>query len=421
MLDSEADFKSRCRKLGLTEDHLQNLDNLSFASFGHLAFATSYTPGQQDDTALRALAVQIVGADPPPPASMAIVRRLVFESYTMAAADLKSRVERRTDEAPRKLVQAERAARYENQRLRLAGVDLTGEMEASNSLIDLVYHLGEEDQLRYVRWEECTKRDQELMGLKSDPVWKPDSNGIIKEVKVQEILRAETDTDLKLRYALARRSIAFDQARLLNYFDFEQWPKIMMEAYTTEPPPGYLKVGIEQLHRADMQLFKVMMKETRSGIKPIAGRQPLAAALKKAIDMPEVRLCLQPLQGTSHKRKHESPQQNHKKQKAVDVAKLQRQLENVQGQLKNLKSSGHPSSSNSKGQKGKGKGGKNLGIRMPPQLIGLCPTTPSGDPCCYDFNLNKCQRAKNGERCPRGWHVCVRHGCGKPHSQLDHE
>ena len=37
----------------------------------------------------------------------------------------------------------------------------------------------EEDQLRYARWEECTKWGQELMGVKSDPVWKPDSAGVV--------------------------------------------------------------------------------------------------------------------------------------------------------------------------------------------------------------------------------------------------
>ena len=64
--------------------------------------------------------------------------------------------------------------------------------------------MGGENKLWYIRWEECTKRDQELMGTKTDPVWKADSNGVTKETKVQEALKAEYDSDLKLRHALQR-------------------------------------------------------------------------------------------------------------------------------------------------------------------------------------------------------------------------
>ena len=109
------------------------------------------------------------------------------------------RLERKDDSIPRKLANAERGARYEDQKRRLSGIDLSGDLEPSNAFIDLVYHMAEEDQLRYVRWEECTKRDQELMAIKSDPVWKPDSNGLIRETKVNEALKSETDADLKLR------------------------------------------------------------------------------------------------------------------------------------------------------------------------------------------------------------------------------
>ena len=187
---------------------------------------------------------------------------------------MQMRVERKDDSAPRKLANAERSARYDDQRKCLSGIDMTGELEPSNALIDLVYNMAEEDQLKYVRWEECTKRDQELMGIKVDPVWKPDSSGLIRETKVSEALKADTNTDLKLRLALQRRSLSFDQARLVDYNVFEKWTHTMMDAFCSPPPEGHLRVTVEQLHRADLQLFKVMMRETRSGIKPISGTKP---------------------------------------------------------------------------------------------------------------------------------------------------
>ena len=421
MLDSQADFIDRARKLGADEGEVTNLKTLGYDTFGKLAFSTNYTPGQQDETALKTLAAEIVGIDPCPSNRLPIIRRLFFESFSFAAADMQLRVERKDDSVPRKLANAERASRYEDQKRRLSGIDLSGEMEPSNSLIDIVYHMTEEDQLRYVRWEECTKRDQELMGIKTDPVWKPDSNGLIRETKVAESLKADTDTDLKLRLALQRRSLSFDQARLVDYTVFEKWTQVMMDAFTAVPPEGHLKISVEQLHRADMQLFKIMMRETRTGIRTIAGRKPVEEALKKAMDAAEVRLLLQPFQG--NKRKADGLVEDDKKGKAGhDVLKLQKTIENLQGQVRNLKSAGsqHQGGQGHKGKKGRGKGKSNM-IRMPPQLIGLSPTTEQGDPCCFGYNLKGCSKAKPGERCPKGWHVCMRWGCYKAHPQTEHQ
>ena len=295
MLDSEADFKARAKEIGLIQPEIDSLDRLNYNTFGKLAFASNFVPGSNDDTALKFLASEVLGADPPPAARLPLIRRLVFEAYTFAAADLRIRVDRKEDDGPRRMAVAERTARYEEQKRRLSGIELMGELEPSYALIDLVYQMSEDGQLRYVRWEQATKRDQELMGVKVDPVWKPDSNVIVKEVKVQEVLKADFDTDLKLRFVLQRRSLAFDQARLVGFDKFERWTQVLMEAYTSTPPDGYQKVSLEQVHRADIELFKVMMRETRSGIKVVGDVQHMDAALAKAISATEVRLHLQPL------------------------------------------------------------------------------------------------------------------------------
>ena len=150
----------------------------------------------------------------------------------MAAADLRARLEKRDDDQPRKLAQAERSARYAAQVQRLTGLDLVGELEPSHALLDLIFQMLEDDQLKYVPWGSCTKRDQELMGIKQDPLWKPDSQGVIREVRVQAELCADTSSDLRLKYALQRRSLAFDQARLVDYEKFEKWSSILLESYS---------------------------------------------------------------------------------------------------------------------------------------------------------------------------------------------
>ena len=126
------------------------------------------------------------------------------------------------------------------------------------------------------------------MGFKTDPIWRPDSNGVVKEVRLAEDMKADFTTDLKLRLAF--------QSRLVDYEDFKKWTQILIEAYTSSPPSGYSRISLEQVHRADLELFKHMMRSARGGVKVLSGIQPMKTALQQAIVAPEVRLCLQPLQ-----------------------------------------------------------------------------------------------------------------------------
>eukprot|EP00972_Heterocapsa_arctica_P044340 6546307-Heterocapsa_arctica.AAC.1 len=64
---------------------------------------------------------------------------------------------------------------------------------------------------------DCTKRDQELQGLKKDDMWKPDSLGVIKLVRAEVSVRAKLQSDLMLRYALQRRGLALDMADVMAY------------------------------------------------------------------------------------------------------------------------------------------------------------------------------------------------------------
>lgn len=87
------------------------------------------------------------------------------------------------------------------------------------------------------------------MGVKVGPVWRPDSTGAVRETKVKEALTAEYDADLKLKFALQRRSLAFDQCRLVSkaYQEFEKWSCVLLEACAAPPLEGYHKASVEQL------------------------------------------------------------------------------------------------------------------------------------------------------------------------------
>jgi hypothetical protein len=423
-LDSAAVFEARALDIGLSEAELKVLHTKGWDTFGRLAFSCGFVPGGSDETPLLRLASIITecGAQQPDDSRLAIIRRLFFESYTLAAADLKNRIERTDDDLPRRLANPERFRRHSDQVQRLNGLSLTGEMEIAHALVDKVVQMYEDNQLRYLRWEEATKRDQELMGVKLDPVWKPDSHGVVREFRVSCDFLADTSTDLLLQNALRRRSLAFDQTRLISFNLFEVWSQILIEALLRSPPYGYQKVSIEQLHAADLELFKFMMSETRNGIRSNAsGLWPLEAALKTGKDLPQARLHLQPLQGSAGKRTG-----NTQKQPNDEMAKLRKKVDA-------LSSSGRGSSSSSSapaGNKGEGKSkgksrakGKTTegkkGMRLPLELVGL-ESNYKTEAICFNYNLGGCTAAKDGERCGRGWHVCMKSGCFKPHGQRNH-
>ena len=420
MLESSACFVSRAEEIGLTQDEIARCKILNVDSFGKFAFGANYVPGQPDDLPLMTFIAKLCDVDPPPENRIPAIRRLFYESYTLQNAELRTRVEKKEDDPPRRLAQAERASRFTDQVARLSGLDISGELEPSHGLIDLVFSMIEDNQLKYIRWEQCTKRDQELMGIKSDPMWKPDSQGVIKEVKVQAELKADTSSDLRLKYALQRRSLALDQARLCDYEKMERWSCILLEAYSRAPIDGYRRVSIEQVQHADMEMFKHLIKMTRSGIRPSLNKIPIEDELLKALSLPEIRLHLQPLpSGSAAKRKDadddEAPANAKKaKQPNTNVEKLQRTIENLQGQLRNVKGAGKS------GGKGRGRKGfvQRAPIRMPPELIGQHPMTEDNEPICFSFNLGGCKAAKIGERCSKGWHLCTK--CRGNHSQRNH-
>lgn len=66
MLDSEAVFKNRAAEIGLSEVYIRRLGVLGWNTYGKLAFASNYQPGQLDEAPLIKLAEEITLTSPPP-------------------------------------------------------------------------------------------------------------------------------------------------------------------------------------------------------------------------------------------------------------------------------------------------------------------------------------------------------------------
>jgi hypothetical protein len=404
-MDSKAVFAQRIGELGLaafTNDFIAK----GWDTHGNFAFASTYVPGSADDNRFVAQVVLplLAAADH---VKVTAVRRLFYESYTIMVADLKHRIERTDEEPARKLPNAERTARGLALQARLGpGVQVCDENECSHALVDRLVQIYDENVLTYVDWSTCTSRLEELSGVRHVKELKTDAAGYVKE-RVHEVRGStDTSTDLLIRFALTRRGLAMELGQVLSYTAHEQLVAFLFREYLRLPPPGYSSVSIDQVRRADVEVFRQMQEQTRAGIKILPdGRMPLDLVLPGILVSPRVAMLLMPLpaavgnkRGTPHG-DNEAPSRLTKKQKA-----------------------GKAKAKAEAAAKGKGKdGGKSP--TMPSELRGM--SSVYGDKrICFAFNMKSgCKEASTvevGAKCSRGFHICCVPDCGGSHAKHDH-
>ena len=126
LLDSTAAFEERARAFGVEAWVIAKFKERNLNAFGRFAFAVAFNHQGQNDKPfvdyVENLAESTLGQD-----QLAALRRLFFESHTLALADVRIRVESSPDPstAPRKLPTAERLARQTAQQSRLGGITLS--------------------------------------------------------------------------------------------------------------------------------------------------------------------------------------------------------------------------------------------------------------------------------------------------------
>jgi len=408
-LDSEAVLAERCAVIGLTPAQLGTITAAGLTTMSRVAFSCGYVPGSPDDTDLRRLMDTLFTAGNVTPLLAACFRRLHFESYSLACADVRQRVSPEDAAVPRRLPNAERAARATRQQAALVGMVLTGEYEPSHALVDLCYDMHEQNLVQLIPWEQCTRREQELQGIKKDPVLKLE-NGLIKLVPGAFVPRADLISDLKVRNALVRRGLALEQGFVLSYAVHEQWVCKIFKLLQAHPPAGYEQITFEQLKRADTALFVKLCEATRGGIRPDAtGVLPCDAQLLALMQDPEVTFLLLPLPSGRSSQAKVQPQPA--KTFAAAAAAYSNEAAAAQpAGKKNKKRKASADANPGKGGGGKGKGGGGGG---PPPSLQHYPLL-SGK--CWNFNGAGCTLPVTGNRCRRGVHACAK--CGQNHNVL---
>ena len=167
-VESQAVFEARVKAVGLSDGVLKAFIDGEVRTLATLAFISDYNPGSQSEKSLIETFDKLLKRESTV-AERAGLRRLFHEAYALVTAELKLTVEKGSDEpSTRKLSQPERNDRYESQVKKLSGMKLRGPHEPADALVDLACQIYEENRLRWISWEKCISKEQELMGDKKE-------------------------------------------------------------------------------------------------------------------------------------------------------------------------------------------------------------------------------------------------------------
>ena len=420
-VDSEAVFVGRALAMGVPQPAVDSILQAGYRSMNAFAFSANWVPGAVDDTPFVNAVALMLGAAPDG-FTLSSLRRLFFESYTLSASELRARIERTDESTPRRLPVPERLARYTQQVLQLPGLVLRDELEPSNALVDATCQQHEDNMLAWLPWESLTKRSQELVGCKRDPELRVDASGAVRLGSQVAPPLASLGSDLRIKYALQRRGLAYGQARLLDFALHDRWVERLICLVLRPPPVGYSQVDWAQACRADKELWHLMAEMCRSGIQALPdGTLPLNAAITACSLDPAVTHLLQPLptarQGTSSTPASSSVT-SLANSPSLSALRKQRKLAS-QARKAAAVAAPPPAApqnwANTAPGKGKGKAkGAGKGAKT------MLSTGPHGR-ICWGFNgAAGCQNPTSGTppSCARGVHMCAKPGCGQLHSMV---
>lgn len=385
LIDSGAHFDSRLAELGLNAGLIANIKAHGVGTLSQLAFAVGQ-PGQPLQDAAVDNFIQAASGRAPAVGESAILKRAAFEAQTFLIATLRQSIEK-TDEAPRKIAFAERSSRMQALRGALTGIEISGEHEPAHCVLDKACQIYESNTLKYMEPAACVSRAHEIQGTTKNRELTFEKGSLVLK-SGDDNLCSPTDSEIKVHYAMVRRALSFQFARLMSYAQHCQWESFLFDA-----PPGYNRPSLAQVLQCDKAAWSRLSSTVMELRQRGDGTYPLGEALLQLRHDPNVTLYLAPLSKPAS-----APSGGHS-------GDHRSQPYDVKG--------GNP--------KGKGKG-KKKNPPVPAELRGKWYKTAKGEPLCFGFNCaSGCpNKVAPGEKCPRGWHLCAEPKCQKAHSLQQH-
>ena len=148
-----------------------------------------------------------------------------------------------SDVSGRKLPHVEKQSRLADQKRRLSGVLIEGELQPSYTLVDACQLIADSNSITWLSPSRCTKRDTEVqsIGKEKSSLLQLES-GTIKIASPGSVPDADHSTALQLLYCLQRRGLALDQCSLVPWADHELYVHSMMHYLNSEPGPCQAQV-----------------------------------------------------------------------------------------------------------------------------------------------------------------------------------
>lgn len=373
---------------GFSDPHKTALFNAGIDTISKFAFC-SQPPGQAVDEDAFSVFLGTTLGEAPSVAQLAIARRMLFEAHTLMIHSLKEKAEA-SDQTPiRKMPTAERDSRTQQQKNRLGGLSFKGEMEVAHCTIDAVNHQLEQKQLKYIPPHKVIKREAELQGDKPKQQVFLDQGAITLRDGDQN-MKCDISSEMLAFNALQRRALAYDLVSIITYNCAMDFTQFLFDHLHRDSAPGYDRPDLAAVLRADRQAWVLLAENCRDFSAGPTGELKCDEYLKSLKTNPEVVFNLLP-----------RPQKRKLQDNETESPQWEKKLK------------GNP--------KGKGKGqNKSKKAPMPKLLIGNWPTNRDGEPLCFNYNLAGCENAKPGQKCARGWHLCCKPFCLKPHALPDH-
>jgi len=399
LVDSEAAFEQRLNEVIPDGPARRPIINAGITSFSSLAFSSGTPQSPPNDEAFRTFADTVLPAG----YNMAVYsafRRLHFEAATLVVAQLKQKVTGDGDEGKQKLPTVEKQSRLAEQKRRLTGIDIEGELQPSYALVDAVNGMIETSSVLWIAPSKSTSRDQEIQhGAKNLPSVVQLEQHTLKLSSPAASFEADCSSTIQLQWCLQRRALALDQVRLSSWECQSKWINQLLTILNTPPPPGHARITLEQLIKADKQLWTELARKFTGAIVAATGANepPFDQHILQLRNDPRVTMYLLPLPSF---------------------------VKESKGQATSSGGTGNPSvKAGAKPQpKKKYKATKKAERSKPEALAGMETVTKDGQNVCWSFNMESgCQATlisgSKIAKCAKGLHVCA--FCHKAnHSQL---
>ena len=137
--------------------------------------------------------------------------------------------------------------------------------------------------LTWVAPSKCSKRDDEVQAnIKPSPSKLQIEQATLKVAQIPVATVADVGSELKLQWTLQHHGIAMDQCRLLDWAHHEDWVQGLLQSITKEGPSGFGTIMLEQMVRADKELWTLLARQQTKSLRPSNDVPVLNEDFKKA-------------------------------------------------------------------------------------------------------------------------------------------